>query len=203
MLHIFAALSGIPLDFPTRLRIALGSARRILYLHIKANPPIFHCDIKASNILLDHRKVAKVDFRLSRLALVPDMEGLTPSHFSMVVKGAPGYMDPEYFLTHKLTDKSDVYSFGVVLLELIMGVHAISKGKNIFREVKIITTWLCELLGPLQNSTPHPHPILGFGPYLISLDNSLSIIINSFFSSTFSSSFSFFFRATSLTCFFG
>jgi serine/threonine protein kinase len=74
------------------------------------------------------------DFGLSRLAPVPDMEGATPGHVSTVVKGTPGYMDPEYFLTHKLTDKSDVYSFGVVLLELITGMHAISKGKNIVRE---------------------------------------------------------------------
>jgi serine/threonine protein kinase len=104
-------------------------------LHTEANPPIFHRDIKASNILLDNRKVAKVaDFGLSRLAPVPDIEGDTPGHVSTVVKGTPGYMDPEYFLTHKLTDKSDVYSFGVVLLELITGMHAISKGKNIVRE---------------------------------------------------------------------
>ncbi len=44
-------------------------------------------------------------------------------------------MDPEYFLTHKLTDKSDVYSFGVVLLELVTGMQPISKGKNLVREV--------------------------------------------------------------------
>ncbi|KAG0622269.1 hypothetical protein M758_3G085700 [Ceratodon purpureus] len=130
-----SALAGTPLNFPTRLRIALGSARGILYLHKEANPPIFHRDIKASNILLDARMVAKVaDFGLSRLAPVPDFEGATPGHISTLVKGTPGYMDPEYFLTHKLTDKSDVYSFGVVLLELITGMHAISKGKNIVRE---------------------------------------------------------------------
>eukprot|EP00250_Pteridium_aquilinum_P020422 c24809_g1_i2 orf=1-2265(-) len=42
-----------PLDFPARLQIALGSAKGILYLHTEANPPIYHRDIKASNILLD------------------------------------------------------------------------------------------------------------------------------------------------------
>lgn len=85
-----AAMSEAPLDFPTRVRIALGSARGILYLHTEADPPIFHRDIKASNILLDARKVAKVaDFGLSRLAPVPDLEGATPGHVSTVVKGTP------------------------------------------------------------------------------------------------------------------
>jgi serine/threonine protein kinase len=46
-----------------------------------------------------------------------------------------GYLDPEYFLTHTLTDKSDVYSLGVVFLELLTGMHPISHGKNIVREV--------------------------------------------------------------------
>ncbi|CAN8311484.1 unnamed protein product [Cochlearia groenlandica] len=125
-----------PLDFAMRMRIALGSAKGILYLHTEANPPIFHRDIKASNILLDSRFVAKVaDFGLSRLAPVPDMEGISPHHVSTVVKGTPGYLDPEYFLTHQLTDKSDVYSLGVVFLELLTGMQPIMHGKNIVREI--------------------------------------------------------------------
>ncbi|KAF3331866.1 putative LRR receptor-like serine/threonine-protein kinase [Carex littledalei] len=125
-----------PLSFSTRLRIALASARGILYLHMEADPPIFHRDIKASNILLDSKMVAKVaDFGLSRLAPVPNIEGDAPSHVSTVVKGTPGYLDPEYFLTHKLTDKSDVYSLGVVFLELLTGMQPITYGKNLVREV--------------------------------------------------------------------
>ncbi|CAN6242082.1 unnamed protein product [Urochloa humidicola] len=125
-----------PLDFPTRLRIALGSSRGILYLHTEADPPIFHRDIKATNILLDSKWVAKVaDFGLSRLAPVPEIEGSAPGHVSTVVKGTPGYLDPEYFLTHKLTDKSDVYSLGVVFLELLTGMQPISHGRNIVREI--------------------------------------------------------------------
>ncbi|KAM4083639.1 hypothetical protein ACJW30_08G074000 [Castanea mollissima] len=127
-----------PLSFAMRLRIALGSAKGILYLHTEADPPVFHRDIKASNILLDSKYMAKVaDFGLSRLAPVPDIEGTVPTHVSTVVKGTPGYLDPEYFLTRKLTDKSDVYSLGVVFLELLTGKQPISHGKNIVREVDV------------------------------------------------------------------
>ncbi|KAK4606924.1 hypothetical protein RGQ29_000942 [Quercus rubra] len=127
-----------PLSFAMRLRIALGSAKGILYLHTEANPPIFHRDIKASNILLGSKYMAKVaDFGLSRLAPLSDIEGMVPAHVSTVVKGTPGYLDPEYILTHKLTDKSDVYSLGVVFLELLTGMQPISRGKNIVREVNV------------------------------------------------------------------
>ncbi|KAK6145195.1 hypothetical protein DH2020_022015 [Rehmannia glutinosa] len=130
--------SKVPLSFAMRVKIALGSARGVLYLHTEANPPIFHRDIKATNILLDSRFTAKVaDFGLSRLAPVPELEGDVPSYVSTVVKGTPGYLDPEYFLTHKLTDKSDVYSLGVVFLEMLTGMHPISHGKNIVREVNV------------------------------------------------------------------
>lgn len=85
-----AARSKDALSFTMRLRIALGSAKGILYLHTEADPPIFHRDIKASNILLDSKFTAKVaDFGLSRLAPVPDVEGALPGHVSTVVKGTP------------------------------------------------------------------------------------------------------------------
>uniref|UniRef100_A0A0A9GJ58 non-specific serine/threonine protein kinase n=1 Tax=Arundo donax TaxID=35708 RepID=A0A0A9GJ58_ARUDO len=131
-----SAKSKRSLSFGLRLQIALGAAKGILYLHTEADPPIFHRDVKASNILLDSKFVAKVaDFGLSRLAPVPDVDGTLPAHVSTVVKGTPGYLDPEYFLTHKLTDKSDVYSLGVVFLEMLTGMKPIEHGKNIVREV--------------------------------------------------------------------
>ena len=89
-MRVSAARSKEPLGFEMRLRIALGSAKGILYLHTEANPPIFHRDIKATNILLDSKFIAKVaDFGLSRLAPVPDFEGTVPAHVSTVVKGTP------------------------------------------------------------------------------------------------------------------
>ncbi|KAK7385631.1 hypothetical protein VNO78_31379 [Psophocarpus tetragonolobus] len=133
-----SAYSKEPLSFSLRLKIALGSAKGLLYLHTEAEPPIFHRDVKASNILLDSRYTAKVaDFGLSRLAPVPDNEGNIPAHVSTVVKGTPGYLDPEYFLTRNLTDKSDVYSLGVVFLELLTGRPPIFHGENIIRQVNI------------------------------------------------------------------
>ncbi|KAK4802547.1 hypothetical protein SAY86_000750 [Trapa natans] len=126
------------LNFSARLKIALGASKGLLYLHTEANPPVFHRDVKASNILLDSKFIAKVaDFGLSKLAPVLDEEGSVPGHVSTVVKGTPGYLDPEYFLTHKLSDKSDVYSLGVVFLELVTGRQPISHGKNIVREANM------------------------------------------------------------------
>ncbi|XP_028097809.1 probable LRR receptor-like serine/threonine-protein kinase At1g06840 isoform X4 [Camellia sinensis] len=133
-----SAKSKETLNFGVRLQIALGSAKGILYLHTEAHPPIFHRDIKASNILLDSKFSAKVsDFGLSRLAPPLDDEANVPNHVSTIVRGTPGYLDPEYLLTHKLTDKSDVYSLGVVFLEILTGMQPISHGKNIVREVNL------------------------------------------------------------------
>ncbi|XP_077239270.1 putative LRR receptor-like serine/threonine-protein kinase At1g06840 isoform X2 [Tasmannia lanceolata] len=85
-----SATSKVPLSFAMRLRIALDSSKGILYLHTEADPPIFHRDIKASNILLDSKFTAKVaDFGLSRLAPVPDDDGANPGYVSTVVKGTP------------------------------------------------------------------------------------------------------------------
>ncbi|GKV31581.1 hypothetical protein SLEP1_g40259 [Rubroshorea leprosula] len=125
--------SGIRLDWTRRLKIALGSARGLAYLHELANPPIIHRDIKSTNILLDQHLTAKVaDFGLSKL--ISDSE---KGHVTTQVKGTMGYLDPEYYMTQQLTEKSDVYSFGVLLLELVTGRRPIERGKYIVREVRM------------------------------------------------------------------
>lgn len=104
------------MDWPTRLRIALGSAKGLAYLHEDCHPKIIHRDIKAANILLDFKFEAKVaDFGLAKLA--SDFN----THVSTRVMGTFGYLAPEYAASGKLTDKSDVFSFGIMLLELITG----------------------------------------------------------------------------------
>ncbi|KAE8695172.1 Proline-rich receptor-like protein kinase PERK5 [Hibiscus syriacus] len=108
------------MDFPTRLRIALGSAKGLAYLHEDCHPRIIHRDIKAANILLDNNFDAMVaDFGLAKLS----SDNYT--HVSTRVMGTFGYLAPEYASSGKLTDRSDVFSFGVMLLELITGKQPI------------------------------------------------------------------------------
>ncbi|RID80229.1 hypothetical protein BRARA_A02907 [Brassica rapa] len=108
--------NGTMLDWPTRLQIALGSAKGLAYLHEDCHPRIIHRDIKASNILLDETFEAKVaDFGLAKLS----QDNVT--HVSTRIMGTFGYLAPEYASSGKLTDRSDVFSFGVMLLELITG----------------------------------------------------------------------------------
>ncbi|KAK3015130.1 hypothetical protein RJ639_006280 [Escallonia herrerae] len=111
---------GNGLAWPVRLTIATETAQAIAYLHSAINPPIYHRDIKSSNILLDYNYKSKVaDFGLSRLGMVES------SHISTAPQGTPGYLDPQYHQTFHLSDKSDVYSFGVVLVEIITALKAV------------------------------------------------------------------------------
>ncbi|XP_057549878.1 probable serine/threonine-protein kinase PBL7 [Amaranthus tricolor] len=106
-----------PLDWGTRLRIALDCARALEFLHENVTPSIIHRDFKCSNILLDHNFRAKVsDFGLAKTGS-NKINGL----ISTRVLGTTGYLAPEYASTGNLTTKSDVYSYGVVLLQLITG----------------------------------------------------------------------------------
>ncbi|KAJ8771878.1 hypothetical protein K2173_027055 [Erythroxylum novogranatense] len=104
------------LNWGARLKIALGSARGLAYLHHDCCPKIIHRDIKSSNILLDENLEPHVsDFGLAKLLVDED------AHVTTVVAGTFGYLAPEYLQSGRATEKSDVYSFGVLLLELVTG----------------------------------------------------------------------------------
>ncbi|KAE7998545.1 hypothetical protein FH972_003081 [Carpinus fangiana] len=106
-----------PLDWAARMKIALGAARGLAYLHEDSSPRVIHRDFKSSNILLEHDFTPKVsDFGLARTAMDEESR-----HISTRVMGTFGYVAPEYAMTGHLLVKSDVYSYGVVLLELLSG----------------------------------------------------------------------------------
>ncbi|VAI24681.1 unnamed protein product [Triticum turgidum subsp. durum] len=116
--HLFDVPHGKPpLDWNTRVKIAVGVAEGLSYLHNVADPPIIYRDMKAANILLDEDFSPKLsDFGLAKVGPVGDR-----THVSTRVMGTYGYCAPDYVVSGKLTMKSDIYSFGVLLLELITG----------------------------------------------------------------------------------
>ncbi|KAL5729234.1 LysM domain receptor-like kinase 3 [Ranunculus cassubicifolius] len=114
-----------PLPWPSRVQIALDSARGLEYIHEHTVPVYIHRDIKSANILIDknyHGKVA--DFGLAKLTEVG-------SSLQTRLVGTFGYMPPEYAQYGDVSPKVDVYAFGVVLYELISAKEAIVKLDNV------------------------------------------------------------------------
>ncbi|KAL3525179.1 hypothetical protein ACH5RR_013551 [Cinchona calisaya] len=119
--HLFRRSSAVePLSWETRLKIAIGAAKGLAFLH-SSDKKIIYRDFKASNILLDGNYNAKIsDFGLAKLGPSGGM-----SHVTTRVMGTFGYAAPEYIATGHLYVKSDVYGFGVVLLEMLTGLRAL------------------------------------------------------------------------------
>lgn len=112
------------------MRIAVGAAQGLSYLHHDCNPRIIHRDVKSSNILLDENFEPRLsDFGIAKCI------STAKTHASTYVLGTIGYIDPEYARTSRLNEKSDVYSFGVVLLELLTGKKAVDNESNLHQLV--------------------------------------------------------------------
>ncbi|XP_038886267.1 protein STRUBBELIG-RECEPTOR FAMILY 5 [Benincasa hispida] len=120
-LHGFLHMSddfSKPLTWNTRVRIALGTARALEYLHEVCSPSIIHMNIKSSNILLD----AELNPRLSDY-------GLATFYKNRNQNPGGGYDAPECTKGSTYTMKSDIYSLGVVMLELLTGRMPYDSGK--------------------------------------------------------------------------
>ncbi|XP_009783681.1 receptor-like serine/threonine-protein kinase ALE2 [Nicotiana tabacum] len=129
-----------PLDWDTRMKIALDAARGLAYLHEDSQPCVIHRDFKASNILLENNFNAKVaDFGLAKQA--PEGQA---NYLSTRVMGTFGYVAPEYAMTGHLLVKSDVYSYGVVLLELLTGKKPVDMSQPSGQEN--LVTWARPIL---------------------------------------------------------
>ncbi|CAN4111356.1 unnamed protein product [Withania somnifera] len=131
-------LSGdlrLPLNWERRIKIALGAARGLKYLH-KHN--IIHRAIRPSNILITHDHESLLgDFGLAK-AGCDESQNSCSNH----VVGTLGYMAPEYAANGKFSAKTDVYAFGVVLLQLITGLKTTDK----YPEDKSLVEWAMPLL---------------------------------------------------------
>ncbi|PNT20847.1 hypothetical protein POPTR_009G115600v4 [Populus trichocarpa] len=105
-----------PLTWVIRMKIAIGTAKGLAYLHEGLEPKVVHRDVKSSNILLDRKWNPKVsDFGLAKLL------GSEASYVTTRVMGTFGYVSPDYASTGMLNEGSDVYSFGILLMEMITG----------------------------------------------------------------------------------
>ncbi|XP_076894260.1 serine/threonine-protein kinase PBL34-like [Bidens hawaiensis] len=119
--HLFRR--SLPLPWSIRMKIALGAAKGLAFLHEEAKRPVIYRDFKTSNILLD----AEYNAKLSDFGLAKDGPEGDKTHISTRVMGTYGYAAPEYVMTGHLSSKSDVYSFGVVLLEMLTGRRSMDK----------------------------------------------------------------------------
>ncbi|CAN6879475.1 unnamed protein product [Brassica oleracea] len=112
LLHGNRGENRVPLDWETRMRIAIGAAKGIARIHKENNGKLVHGNIKSSNIFLNSEREGCV----SDLGLTAVMSALAPP-----ISRQAGYRAPEVTDTRKSSQLSDVYSFGVVLLELLTG----------------------------------------------------------------------------------
>lgn len=112
MLHGKRGEGRIPLDWETRLKIAIGAARGIAHIHTQNGGKLVHGNIKASNIFLNSEGYGCI----SDIGLAALMSPMPPPAMR-----AAGYRAPEVTDSRKATNSSDVYSFGVLLLELLTG----------------------------------------------------------------------------------
>ncbi|KAL1827077.1 hypothetical protein ACET3Z_005489 [Daucus carota] len=117
---------GEPMAWQNRMKVAVGSARGLRYLHEDCRVGcIVHRDFRPNNILLTHDFESMVgDFGLARW----QADGQSAEETRIV--GAFGYLAPEYTQTGLITEKADVYAFGVVLLELLTGIKATEFARN-------------------------------------------------------------------------
>ncbi|MCJ8734700.1 hypothetical protein PDJAM_G00238230 [Pangasius djambal] len=129
--------NGSALSWSQRVKVVLGSAKAIQYLH-SCSPALIHGDVKSSNILLGEHLDPKLgDFGLARLCRNPSR---TPGKTSSVaqtstVRGTLAYLPDEYLKDGQLGTEIDIYSFGVVLLEVLTGRRALetsSQSKNVY-----------------------------------------------------------------------
>ncbi|PWA47878.1 concanavalin A-like lectin/glucanase domain, Rho-associated protein kinase 1/2 [Artemisia annua] len=144
----------LSLPWSMRVKIMIGTAQGIAYLHTKENQIVFR-DLKTSNILLDRDFNAKIcDFGYARYGPING-----DTHLSTQVMGTYGYAAPEYIATGSLNGKNDIYSFGVVLLETLTGLRVFDKTRP--KNEQNLVEWMRPMLPNKKMIKNIVDPILG------------------------------------------
>ncbi|XP_020577391.1 cysteine-rich receptor-like protein kinase 10 isoform X2 [Phalaenopsis equestris] len=135
--HLFDPVCKMQLDWGTRYKIIEGIAQGLLYLHEDSRVRVVHCDLKASNILLDSNMNPKIsDFGLAKLFGTHEAQRNTSR-----IAGTFGYMAPEYALRGYFSNKSDVYSYGVLVLEIVTGQRNICLDESVDSVNLLSSVW--------------------------------------------------------------
>lgn len=138
--------SSLVLEWSTRLKIALGTARGLAYLHKDYMPHLLHRNLRSNNILLGEDFEPKIaGFGIDRIIGEASYRSLVGSELSSCC-----YMAPEHGCSAKATEQMDVYSFGVVLLELVSGRQAEQLES---RESVDVVTWVRRKINVVNGSS--------------------------------------------------
>uniref|UniRef100_J3N9P7 Receptor kinase-like protein Xa21 n=1 Tax=Oryza brachyantha TaxID=4533 RepID=J3N9P7_ORYBR len=129
------------MSLASRISVAVDIAAALEYLHKRCSPPLVHCDLKPSNVLLNDEMVAHVsDFGLAKF-LCNDSSRMSITSDSIAgPRGSVGYIAPEYALGCKISFEGDIYSYGIILLEMITGKYPTAEvfkdGMNLHKMVE-------------------------------------------------------------------
>ncbi|MBA0653275.1 hypothetical protein Goklo_020471 [Gossypium klotzschianum] len=139
--HLYGNRSSDPLSWKQRLTICSGAARGLHYLHSGAKHSIIHRNIRSRNILLDDEWNPKLsDLSLSKMS----QAGSPTGSLNIKIPVTVVHMDPECYITGRITRKTDVYAFGIVLFEVLCGRKAIDLTLEGIK--KSLTSWACKCI---------------------------------------------------------
>ncbi|XP_019424814.1 PREDICTED: protein STRUBBELIG-RECEPTOR FAMILY 3-like isoform X2 [Lupinus angustifolius] len=173
---LYDALHGddecrIELPWNARIRVALGIARALEYLHETFRPPIVHRNFKSANVLLNDN----LEVRVSDCGLDPILSSGHAGQMSGRLLTAFGYSAPE-FESGTYTQQSDVFSFGVVMLELLTGRKSFDKTRP--RGEQILVRWAVPQLHDIDTLSKMVDPNLK-GAYPMKSLSRLADIVSS------------------------